>query len=65
MQEGFEASREREAQSKELARIGTWVDSWIKFDPEVSNYLTAPQFVGMMYEQHLCTNHALCRESGA
>jgi hypothetical protein len=40
--------REREAQAHELARVGTWVDSWIKFDHQASNFVPATRFVAMM-----------------
>lgn len=49
LQEGFETSREREAQAGELARVGAWVDSWIKFDQLASNYVPVTRFVAMMY----------------
>ena len=49
LQEGFETSREREAQAGELARVGAWVDSWIKFDHMASNYVPVTRFVAMMY----------------
>jgi hypothetical protein len=47
-QEGSEMCREREAQAHELARVGTWVDSWIKFDDQASNFVPATRFVAMM-----------------
>ena len=65
LQEGFELSREREAQAGELARVGAWVDSWIKFDHMASNYVPVTRFVAMMYVLRVHTHKAWTTHSCA